>query len=67
VAWAIDPGLFAARPARCEMELAPGPSRGRTVIDRWERLGKAPNITLLERLDAPRFFDLLAARVGALP
>jgi hypothetical protein len=37
------------------------------VIDRWERLGKAPNITLLERLDAPRFFDLLAARVGALP
>lgn len=67
IAWALEPGLFAARPARCEMELAPGPSRGRTVIDRWERLGRAPNITLLERLDAPRFFDLLAARIGALP
>lgn len=66
IAWAIDPGLFTARPARCEMELAPGPSRGRTVIDRWERLGKAPNFTLLESLDASRFFDLLAERVGAL-
>jgi inosine-uridine nucleoside N-ribohydrolase len=66
VAWAIHPALFTARPAHCEMELAPGPSRGRTVIDRWERLGRAPNVTLLESLDAARFFDLLAERVAGL-
>ncbi|WP_372617450.1 nucleoside hydrolase [Falsiroseomonas sp.] len=67
VAWAIAPGLFGARPAHAEMDLAPGPSRGRTVIDRWGRLGRAPNLTLLETLDAPAFFALLAERVAALP
>jgi purine nucleosidase len=67
VAWAIAPGLFGAKPAHAEMDLAPGPSRGRTVIDRWGRLGRAPNLTLLETLDAPAFFALLAERVAALP
>lgn len=67
IAWAIAPGLFGARPAHCEMDLAPGPSRGRTVVDRWARLGRAPNLTLLETLDAPAFFDLLAERIATLP
>jgi purine nucleosidase len=66
VAWAIDPGLFGARPAFCEMDLTPGPSRGRTVIDRWGRLGRSANFTLLEALDAERFFDLLAERIASL-
>ncbi len=66
VAWAIDPTLFGARPARCEMELSPGPSRGRTVIDRWGRLGRPSNVTNLETLEAGRFFDLLAERIGPL-
>jgi len=67
VAWAIEPGLFGARQARCEMELASGPSRGRTVIDRWARLGRPANLTLIETLDARRFFDLLADRMTGLP
>lgn len=67
VAWVLDPSLFAARQAHAEVELAPGPSRGRTVIDRWDRLGRPANLTLLETLDAERFFALLAARIGALP
>lgn len=67
VAWALDPSLFTARPAHAEIDLAPGPSRGRTVIDRWDRLGRPANLTLLETLDDERFFALLAARIGALP
>ena len=67
IAWALDPGLFGARPAHCETELAPGPSRGRTVIDRWGKLGRKPNLTLMETLDAARFFALLEARIAALP
>ncbi len=67
IAWALSPALFGARSAYAEMDLAPGPSRGRTVIDRWGRLGRAPNHTLLETLDAPAFFDLLAERIAALP
>ncbi|WP_270934946.1 nucleoside hydrolase [Falsiroseomonas oryzae] len=67
VAWAIAPALFGARQAFAEMDLAAGPSRGRTVIDRWGRLGRPANLTLLETLDAPAFFDLLADRIAALP
>ncbi len=67
VAWAVAPSLFGARPAHCEVELAPGPSRGRTVLDRWERLGRAPNLTLMETLDAAALFELLAARITSLP
>lgn len=66
IAWVLDRTLFGARPAHCEMDLAPGPSRGRTVIDRWDRLGRPANITLLETLEADRFFDLLAARIAGL-
>lgn len=67
IAWAIAPALFGARPAHCEMDLAPGPSRGRTVVDRWSRLGRAPNMTLLETLDASAFFAMLAGRIATLP
>jgi hypothetical protein len=37
------------------------------VIDRWDRLGLPPNCGVLETLDAQGFFDLLAARISALP
>jgi purine nucleosidase len=66
IAWAIDPGLFGARPAHCEMDCSHGPGRGRTVIDRWERLGRKANVTNMETLDAERFFALLAERVSGL-
>ncbi len=67
VAWAIDSDLFGSRDAFCQVELAPGPSRGRTVIDRWERLGQPPNIRLMETLDAAAFFALLEERISRLP
>ncbi|MGG5808728.1 nucleoside hydrolase [Falsiroseomonas sp. CW058] len=66
VAWAIAPGLFGTRAVGCEVDCTSGPSRGRTVIDRWGRLGRPANATLLETLDAPAFFDLLAERIGSL-
>lgn len=67
IAWAAVPGLFTTRAASAEVELSAGPSRGRTVIDRWGRLDRAPNLTLLETLDARGFFDLLSTRLSALP
>ena len=67
IAWAIAPQLFGARDCFAEMDLAPGPSRGRTVFDRWARLGRDPNATLMETLDAPAFFGLLGERLAALP
>jgi purine nucleosidase len=67
VAWAVAPRLFAARPAHAEVDCGPGPSRGRTVIDRWERLGRPPNLTLMEVLHAGAFFAMLEERVATLP
>jgi purine nucleosidase len=67
VAWAAMPALFTARPAHLAVDLAPGPSRGRTVIDRWERLRLPANIQLIEALDAEPFFALLSSRIAALP
>lgn len=66
VAWLLAPDLFSAREAHAEVDCGPGPGRGRTVIDRWQRLGRAPNLNLLETLDAARFFALLAERIAKL-
>lgn len=67
IAWLIQPGLFTQRPASVAMDLGPGPSRGRTVIDRWGRTGVRTNATVLETLDADGFFALLGERLSRLP
>jgi purine nucleosidase len=67
IAWLLQPALFTSREVHAEMDLAPGPSRGRTVIDRWGRNGRPANARLLETLDADGFFALLTARIAALP
>ncbi len=67
VAWLVRPDLFTTRPCSIRMDLGPGPSRGRTVIDRWGRSNDPINAIVLETLDAPRFFDLLGERLTQLP
>ena len=67
VAWLVAPHLFTTREVHVAVDLGPGPSRGRTVIDRWGKVAALRNARLLERLDAPGFFSLLAERLGRLP
>ncbi|MCR0982473.1 nucleoside hydrolase [Roseomonas populi] len=67
VAWLAMPELFHAVPAAVAVDLGPGPARGRTHIDRWGRSGAAPNVTLVEALDADGFFALLGGRLARLP
>jgi inosine-uridine nucleoside N-ribohydrolase len=67
VAWVVRRDLFAARPCSVRVDLGPGPSRGRTVIDRWGRTGDPLNATVLETIDSPAFFDLLGQRLAQLP
>jgi inosine-uridine nucleoside N-ribohydrolase len=66
IAWLIRPDLFTARDCAATVDLGPGPSRGRTVIDRWGRTGAPANVTLLETLDADGFFALLTERLSRL-
>lgn len=66
IAWLLRPALFSARPCSVRVDLGPGPSRGRTVIDRWRRTGAPHNATVLETLDAEGFFALLGERLSRL-
>lgn len=67
VAWLIRPDLFTSRPCSVRMDLGPGPSRGRTLIDRWGRTDAAHNAVVLETIDADGFFALLGERLARLP
>ncbi len=67
IAWLIRPDLFTTRDCAVTVDLGPGPSRGRTVIDRWRRTGAPHNATLLETLDADGFFALLGERLARMP
>ncbi|HUB15493.1 MAG TPA: nucleoside hydrolase [Acetobacteraceae bacterium] len=67
IAWLIRPELFSSHPVSVCMDLGPGPSRGRTVIDRWNRTGMPHNAAVLETLDADAFFTLLGERFLRLP
>lgn len=67
VAWLIRPALFTSRPGAVQIDLGPGPGRGRTLIDRWGVTKTPPHATILETLDADGFFDLLGHRVALLP
>ncbi len=67
VAWLIRPDLFTTRDCSVTMDLGPGPSRGRTVIDRWRRTGAPNNAILLDTIDAAGFFSLLGERLVCLP
>jgi purine nucleosidase len=62
IAWLVAPHLFTYRDAHADVDLRPGPGRGRTVIDR-----RAGNVRLLETLDAEGFFRLLIERLASLP
>lgn len=66
IAWLLRPDLFTTRACSVRMDLGPGPSRGRTVIDRWNRTGAPHNATVLETLDADGFFALLGERLARL-
>jgi purine nucleosidase len=65
IAWLIRPSIFTARDCSVRIDLGPGPSRGRTLIDRWR--DTPPNATVLETLDADAFFTLLGERLASLP
>jgi inosine-uridine nucleoside N-ribohydrolase len=67
VAWLIRPDLFTIRQCSARMDLGPGPGRGRTLIDRWNRTGDSHNAAVLETVDAVGLFDLLGERLALLP
>jgi purine nucleosidase len=66
VAYLLDPGMFGGKEVFVEIETAPGPTHGMTLVDWWGVTGKDPNATVMNEIDADRFFDLLVERIGRL-
>jgi purine nucleosidase len=66
IAWLIRPELFTTRECTARVDIGPGASRGRTLIDRWGGGGMPHNVTLLETLDSDGFFGLLGERLMRL-
>jgi purine nucleosidase/pyrimidine-specific ribonucleoside hydrolase len=66
VAHVIDPSLMTTVHVNVEVELESELCRGRTVVDRWRRTERAPNVDVGVDLDTDRFFGLLVDRIASL-
>jgi inosine-uridine nucleoside N-ribohydrolase len=66
VAHLIRPELVSTKHRNVEVERESELCRGRTVVDLWNRTGRAPNAHVGVDLDSEAFFDLLVERIGSL-
>ena len=66
IAYALWPELFTGRDCRVDIEMAEGPTVGRTTIDWWGRGKAAPNAHVIESLDADEMFARIATAVHTL-
>ncbi len=66
IAYLLRPELFSGREAYVEVETRSEATMGRTVVDLWNATGCQPNATVIERIDADGFFDLLIERLAWL-
>ncbi len=66
IAYLLEPGLFEGREVPVEIDIAPGPTLGMTVIDWWGVTDSPSNALVMNAIDADRFFDLLVERIGRL-
>ncbi len=66
VAHVLRPGLVETRFRNVEVELASDLTRGRTVVDLWERTDREPTVHVGVDIDSGAFFDLLVERIARL-
>lgn len=66
IGYLLQPDLFEGRNVSVEIDIAPGPTLGMTVIDWWGVTDDPPNALVINDIDADGFFDLLAGRVGRI-
>lgn len=66
IAYLLEPAIFEGKEVFVEIETAPGPTQGMTIVDWWGVTGREPNARVMNRLDADRYYDLLVDRIGRL-
>jgi inosine-uridine nucleoside N-ribohydrolase len=62
----IRPELLETRLRNVEVELESELTRGRTVVDLWNRTDRTPNVHVGVDLDVEGFFELLVERIASL-
>lgn len=65
IARLIDPDIFAGKPCKVTIETEGG-SKGRTNVEWFPRERHEPNATVINAMDADRFFALLTERLARL-
>lgn len=66
MAYILQPDLFEGRKVSVEVDIAPGPTLGMTVVDWWGVTDDPPNAFVMNDIDADGFFALLVERIGRL-
>jgi purine nucleosidase len=66
IAYLLWPELFRGHDCHVTIELESREAIGRSVIDRWNRLGLPPNAHVIDRIDADGFFHRLTERLARL-
>ena len=66
IAYLLRPELFSGKEVSVEIETAPGPTQGMTIVDWWGVTDNKPNALVMNQIDADGFFDLLVERIGRL-
>lgn len=66
IAYLLDPDLFGGREVAVEVDIAPGPTLGMTVVDWWGVTEASPNALVMRDIDSNGFYDLLVDRISRL-
>jgi purine nucleosidase len=66
IAYLLWPELFAGRDCHVEIETAGASTLGRSTIDWWNALARAPNAHVVDRIDADGYFERLTASLARL-
>jgi purine nucleosidase len=66
IAYLLEPGLFGGREVAVEIDIAPGPTLGMTVVDWWDVTDAEPNALVMREIDSDGFYDLLVDRISRL-
>lgn len=66
IAYLLEPDIFGGKDVFVEIDTTTGPTLGMTVVDWWGVTGRDPNCTVMNTVDADRFFDLLVERIGRI-
>lgn len=66
IAYLLEPDLFAGKHVPVEIDIAPGPTLGMTVVDWWGVTGKSANALVMNEVDADGFYTLLVEAIGRI-